>query len=97
VQADEAGLPDMDTLLGQHVDLANAGKIGEGTFGEAFKAGDYVLKIVPMEGQKKARLLALLVRSVMLCTPYTNKHLAGACRSMEKCRSELTRSSPKLQ
>ena len=25
-------------------------KIGEGTFGEAFKAGRVVLKIVPMEG-----------------------------------------------
>ena len=26
-------------------------KIGEGTFGEAFKAGHVVLKIVPMEGE----------------------------------------------
>lgn len=31
-------LPDMDTLLGQHVDLSSVRKIGEGTFGEAFKA-----------------------------------------------------------
>ena len=44
-------LPSMDQLLGQHVDLAQLRKIGEGTYGEAFKAGDVVLKIVPMEGQ----------------------------------------------
>lgn len=27
-------------------------KIGEGTFGEAFKAGRVVFKIVPMEGEQ---------------------------------------------
>ena len=40
----------MDALLGQHVDLGRVRKIGEGTFGEAFKAGRVVFKIVPMEG-----------------------------------------------
>ena len=40
----------MDSLLGQHVDLGLVKKIGEGTFGEAFKADDIVFKIVPMEG-----------------------------------------------
>lgn len=40
----------MDELLGRHVDLSKVKKIGEGTFGEAFKAGNLVLKIVPMEG-----------------------------------------------
>ena len=29
----------MDALLGRHVDLAAVRKIGEGTFGEAFRAG----------------------------------------------------------
>eukprot|EP00887_Chlorella_sp_A99_P001644 scaffold8.g1644.t1 len=43
-------LPTMDALLGQHVDLSKVRKIGEGTFGEAFKAGRVVFKIVPMEG-----------------------------------------------
>lgn len=33
-----AALPSMDELLGRHVDLAAVRKIGEGTFGEAFKA-----------------------------------------------------------
>lgn len=42
-------LPTMDELLGRHVDLNKVKKIGEGTFGEAFKAGSTVLKIVPME------------------------------------------------
>ncbi|EIE19929.1 hypothetical protein COCSUDRAFT_54502 [Coccomyxa subellipsoidea C-169] len=41
----------MEALLGRHVDLAAVTKIGEGTFGEAFRASDgVVLKIVPMEG-----------------------------------------------
>lgn len=50
LQIDVAGLPCMDDLLGRHVDLTKVKKIGEGTFGEAFKAGNLVLKIVPMEG-----------------------------------------------
>lgn len=49
-QGDIAGLPSMEELLGRHVDLTRVKKIGEGTFGEAFKAGNVVLKIVPMEG-----------------------------------------------
>ncbi|KAL6772007.1 hypothetical protein ACKKBG_A28625 [Auxenochlorella protothecoides x Auxenochlorella symbiontica] len=43
-------VPSMEELLGQHVDLSTVRKIGEGTFGEAFKASGQVLKIVPMEG-----------------------------------------------
>jgi hypothetical protein len=50
LQAELESLPSMDELLGRHVDLAKVKKIGEGTFGEAFKAGNLVLKIVPMEG-----------------------------------------------
>ena len=45
-----SSLPSMDELLGRHVDLSKVKKIGEGTFGEAYKAGTVVLKIVPMEG-----------------------------------------------
>lgn len=41
----------MEELLGHHVDLDQVKKIGEGTFGEAFKADDIVFKIVPMEGK----------------------------------------------
>lgn len=40
----------MEALLGQHVDLDQVRKIGEGTFGEAFKGGTMVFKIVPLEG-----------------------------------------------
>lgn len=50
-QLDAERLPSMEQLLGQHVDLSRVQKIGEGTFGEAFKAGGVVFKIVPMEGQ----------------------------------------------
>ena len=45
----------MEELLGRHVNLATVKKIGEGTFGEAFKAGGVVLKIVPMEGSIPVR------------------------------------------
>lgn len=45
----------MDTLLRRYVDLEEIRKIGEGTFGEAFKAGKTVLKIVPMEGSNLVR------------------------------------------
>ena len=31
-------LPSMEALLGRHVDMCAVRKIGEGTFGEAFKA-----------------------------------------------------------
>lgn len=44
-------LPSMEGLLGDHVDISNVRKIGEGTFGEAFKIGNVVFKIVPMEGE----------------------------------------------
>lgn len=40
----------MEELLGKYVDLSTVRKVGEGTFGEAFRAGDVVFKIVPMEG-----------------------------------------------
>ena len=54
-------LPSMDELLGRHVDFSKVKKIGEGTFGEAFKAGNLVLKIVPMEG---TLLVSILVGSI---------------------------------
>ncbi len=38
-------LPSMEALLGRHVDLTSVRKIGEGTFGEAFAAGNLVLKV----------------------------------------------------
>ena len=56
LQLDLGHLPSMQQLLGQHVDLGGVRKIGEGTFGEAFKAGGVVFKIVPMEGQTMVRL-----------------------------------------
>lgn len=55
MQAESSELPDMDTLLRRYVDLEEIRKIGEGTFGEAFKAGKTVLKIVPMEGSNLVR------------------------------------------
>ena len=53
VQTDEAALPSMEELLGEHVDLGQVRKIGEGTFGEAFRGGRAVFKIVPMDGNLK--------------------------------------------
>ena len=55
MQTDAEALPSMDELLGQHVRLKAVKKIGEGTFGEAFKGGDVVFKIVPMEGDLLVR------------------------------------------
>lgn len=49
-QNSAATLPSMSTLLGEHIDLSAVNKVGEGTFGEAFRAGDVVFKIVPLEG-----------------------------------------------
>ncbi len=37
-QVDVAALPSMEELIGQFASLAHIKKIGEGTFGEAFKA-----------------------------------------------------------
>ncbi|KAL0034660.1 hypothetical protein WJX77_001494 [Trebouxia sp. C0004] len=47
---DVAKLPSMEELIGQFASLAHIKKIGEGTFGEAFKADQVVFKIVPLEG-----------------------------------------------
>ena len=55
MQTNAEALPSMDELLGQHVKLKAVRKIGEGTFGEAFKGGDVVFKIVPMEGDLLVR------------------------------------------
>lgn len=41
----------MANLIEQYVSLNAVKKIGEGTFGEAFKAGSMVFKIVPLEGE----------------------------------------------
>ena len=59
MQADVNTLPSMEKLLGQHVKLKAVKKIGEGTFGEAFKGGNMVFKIVPMEGGLLVSLLIL--------------------------------------
>lgn len=40
----------MAALLGQFARLKHVKKLGEGTFGEAFKADQAVFKIVPLEG-----------------------------------------------
>ena len=40
VQVDVDALPSMDQLLGTHVDLSHAKKLGEGTFGECFQAAE---------------------------------------------------------
>lgn len=40
----------MEVLLGQFASLKQVRKLGEGTFGEAFKADQAVFKIVPLEG-----------------------------------------------
>ena len=50
LQTDERSIPSMEALLEQHIDLSRVRKIGEGTFGEAFKGGSLVVKIVPLEG-----------------------------------------------
>lgn len=49
-QIDEDLIPSMDELIGKHADLRSIRKVGEGTFGEAFKSGSMVFKIVPLEG-----------------------------------------------
>ena len=70
----EGNLPSMDELLGRHVDLTKVSKIGEGTFGEAFKAGSTVLKIVPMEsdtlvnGEPQKRADEILAEVVVTLT-----------------------------
>jgi len=46
-QVDVAKLPSMEELIGQFASLAHIKKIGEGTFGEAFKA-DQVQPSPPM-------------------------------------------------
>lgn len=40
----------MDSLLRPLCDLRRIVKIGEGTYGEAFKGGSLVFKVIPMEG-----------------------------------------------
>jgi serine/threonine-protein kinase haspin len=43
-----APLPSMDAALGRHVTLAGSVKVGEGSFGEAYRTGDgAVVKVVP--------------------------------------------------
>ncbi len=50
-QVHESGhLPTMETLLGRHVRLKGAEKLGEGMYGEAFRAEGTVLKIIPIDG-----------------------------------------------
>ena len=48
----------MDALLGTHVDISAVKKVGEGTFGEAFRVGDVVFKIIAIEGDGEAQKTA---------------------------------------
>ncbi|XP_051146488.1 serine/threonine-protein kinase haspin homolog [Andrographis paniculata] len=64
----------MTEILLSYCDCKNITKVGEGTYGEAFKVGDYVCKIVPFDGdlqvngevQKKSE--ELLEEVVLSCT-----------------------------
>lgn len=88
-------IPPMDHLLGVHVDLGAVKKIGEGTYGEAYKAGDVVFKIVPMEGstlvngegQKKAE--EILAEAAITLT-------LNGLRSAESMRSPTTDTTSRL-
>lgn len=57
-------------------------KIGEGTFGEAFKAGDYVCKVVPIDGDLRVNGEVQKVNTV------TNSHVCTS--SMERCFHRLS-------
>ncbi|GMH33792.1 hypothetical protein BSKO_01626 [Bryopsis sp. KO-2023] len=52
-KVDEKKLPSMRAVLEEFVDLKQIEKIGEGTYGEAFKYRDLVVKIVPIEGEEQ--------------------------------------------
>ena len=47
-------LPTMDVALAMHACLAGAVKVGEGSFGEAFRCGDAVVKVVPFAADADA-------------------------------------------
>lgn len=48
---DTDSIPDMESFLSSEFNLDQVKKIGEGTFGEAFKVDNLVLKIVPIDGE----------------------------------------------
>ena len=94
-QVESSELPDMDTLLQRYVDLKEIKKIGEGTFGEAFKAGKTVLKIVPMEGSTLVRRLKLSSLHVLTVTRI--EPLLSCFRSTGSPRRRQKRCSLKLR
>ncbi|XP_058083676.1 serine/threonine-protein kinase haspin homolog isoform X2 [Magnolia sinica] len=62
----------LSDVFSQYCDLSNIIKIGEGTYGEAFKAGATVCKIVPIDGDLRVngevqKTSAELLEEVLLC------------------------------
>lgn len=87
----------MEALLGRHVDLGAVRKIGEGTFGEAFRAGDVVLKIVPMEGdtpvngepqKRAAEILAEAAVALTLSQLHPDLGESLIAPSLKSCESD---------
>ncbi|KAF5840645.1 hypothetical protein DUNSADRAFT_16018 [Dunaliella salina] len=49
---DTSQIPSMDAFIGAQADLRKISKIGEGTYGEAFKHNKIVFKVVPVGGEQ---------------------------------------------
>lgn len=60
---EEADIPSMDALVSSQAELKKMVKIGEGTYGEAFKFNKWVWP------------LRALIVCTLYKTPYLNKHL----------------------
>lgn len=73
-QVDVAALPSMEELIGQFASLTHIKKIGEGTFGEAFKADQVQpCPFAPLQAElctvKNHRILRRITPSYTLPTP----------------------------
>lgn len=75
MQVSEDGLPSMLALLGSYVDLADCRKLGEGTFGEAFRVGQVRSKspLILLLRQHKKQRKAVEAR----CVPLLSKRGLG--------------------